>query len=88
MTGESENVSDPPVVHDDDLTRIKGIGKVIQGKLNAIGITSFAQVAQLAEHDIDTLDAALDPFKGRIQRDGWATSAAELQRSEHGDEGA
>ena len=61
----------------DDLTRIKGIGGVIESKLNALGITSYLQIANFTEADITRVNRVLD-FKGRIQRERWVEQAHEL----------
>lgn len=69
-----------PPGYRDDLKKIKGIGKVMEGKLNALGVTSFAQLAAFRQADIDRVDATLESFKGRIERDRWVEQAAELAR--------
>lgn len=61
----------------DDLTRIKGIGKVLESKLNQLGVTSFAQIAALSPADVTRLDAELTP-PGRIARDDWIAQARAL----------
>ena len=58
----------------DDLKRIKGIGVVIEKKLEAMGITSYAQIAGWTTADVDKVSNALD-FKGRIEREGWVEQA-------------
>lgn len=59
----------------DDLKKISGVGPVLEGKLNALGITSFAQIAAFSAEDIAKIDEALN-FKGRIDRDNWLEQAA------------
>ena len=63
----------------DDLTRIKGIGKVLKGKLNDLGIHSFAQIASFTRADIDRVDEQLS-FKGRIEREEWVEQAKALTK--------
>ena len=58
----------------DDLSRISGVGPVIVGKLNGLGITTFAQVAAFTDEDIERIDGELN-FKGRIVRDNWVDQA-------------
>lgn len=65
-------------VGNDDLTKIKGIGQVIAKTLKGIGITSYIQIARLTDEDIDIVEDALEAFRGRIRRDDWMSSAAEL----------
>lgn len=69
----------PPGRNRDDLKQIKGVGKVIEPELNALGITSFAQIARFTAQDIERVDRVLD-FKGRIQREHWVDQARELAK--------
>jgi large subunit ribosomal protein L21 len=63
----------------DDLKKISGVGPVLEKKLNALGITTFAQVAAFTADDIAKVDDALS-FKGRIERDNWLEQAAEFAK--------
>ena len=47
----------------DDLTKIKGIGKVYQSKLNGEGIYSFADLANMSKEQIATMEEKYS-FKG------------------------
>ena len=58
----------------DDLTRISGVGPVLAGKLEKLGVTSFQQIADFTKEDIDRIDDELN-FKGRIERDDWVKQA-------------
>lgn len=58
----------------DDLTKIKGIGKVLSKKLNDQGISTFAEIAALSQADIDKINKVLD-FPGRIEREKWVEQA-------------
>ena len=58
----------------DKLTDINGIGPVIEGKLQSLGITSFAQIAELTAERIAEIDEQLK-FKGRIDREEWVAQA-------------
>ncbi|MCF6343062.1 MAG: 30S ribosomal protein S2 [Devosiaceae bacterium] len=64
----------------DDLKKISGVGPVLEKKLNALGITTFAQVAAFTKEDIAKVDDALS-FKGRIDRDDWLKQAEELAKA-------
>jgi small subunit ribosomal protein S2 len=64
----------------DDLKKISGVGPVLEGKLNELGIYTYAQVAAFTAKDITNVDERLS-FKGRIERDGWLGQAAELAKS-------
>lgn len=58
----------------DDLKRIRGIGVLIEKKLNSLGIVSYEQVANWATADIERISELLD-FKGRIERENWIEQA-------------
>ena len=61
----------------DDLSKISGVGPVIVGKLNGLGITTFQQIADFTAEDIARIDEELN-FKGRIERDEWLKQAKEF----------
>jgi predicted flap endonuclease-1-like 5' DNA nuclease len=54
----------------DDLTAIRGIGKVIERKLHGLGITSFGQIAAMTAEDARRVNEALE-FPGRVEREHW-----------------
>jgi predicted flap endonuclease-1-like 5' DNA nuclease len=58
----------------DDLKRIRGIGVLIEKKLNSLGITHYEQVANWTGADIERISNILD-FKGRIERENWIEQA-------------
>ena len=62
----------------DDLTRISGIGPVLQTLLNDLGIFTFAQVAGLTEGDVAAIEEIMVVFPGRIGRDRWISQARML----------
>ena len=59
----------------DDLTCIYGIGPVTEKALYDLGITTYSQLAELENQDIQTLADALKIFPGRIERDDWVGNA-------------
>jgi len=61
----------------DNLQDIKGIGAVLEKKLNAMGVTRFEHIAGWTESDIARVDETLN-FRGRIQRERWVEQAREL----------
>lgn len=63
----------------DDLTRIKGLGPKLAGLLRDKGVTSFTQIANWSDADIDRIDADLGRFSGRIRRDRWVEQAQLLE---------
>ena len=62
----------------DDLKRIRGIGVLIEKKLNAMGVIRYEQIANWTSTDIASVSEALD-FKGRIERESWVEQARILQ---------
>ena len=75
----------PPVTPDtghiqpqkSDLKKIKGIGPVIEKKLNALGIHNFKQIAYLTDLEKNSIETELR-FPGRIERDQWVEQAKAL----------
>ncbi len=63
----------------DDLKKIKGVGKVLEGKLNEAGIYHFWQVAALKGDQIEELEQEMS-FPGRITRDDWVSQASEFAK--------
>ena len=58
----------------DDLKRIRGIGVLIEKKLNSLGISSYDQIANWTAADIAHISEVLD-FRGRIERENWIEQA-------------
>jgi predicted flap endonuclease-1-like 5' DNA nuclease len=58
----------------DDLKRIRGVGVLIEKKLNSLGVASYEQIANWTRADIDRINQILD-FKGRIERENWVEQA-------------
>lgn len=58
----------------DDLQKIRGIGVLIEKKLNVMGVYSYDQIANWSAGDIHRVSSALD-FKGRIEREDWVQQA-------------
>jgi len=71
----------PAAVKPDDLTKIKGIGPKFQKSLIALGIQSFAQLANLSKQQAQELDEKLE-LNGRALRDDWMGQAAQLSAKE------
>lgn len=61
----------------DDLKKLPGVGPATEKKLNALGITTYAQIAAFTAEEIATVDAALK-LKGKIEADDWQALAKEL----------
>ena len=66
----------------DDLTRIQGIGKVLQQRLYEEGIVSYLQIASWDEKEIARIEQEVlgSRFVGRVFRDQWQAQAEELMK--------
>jgi predicted flap endonuclease-1-like 5' DNA nuclease len=67
----------------DELTRIRGIGKVLSEKLAEAGLMSYWQLATLTAEQMEALDGSLN-LRGRMQRDRWQEQAQALHEATHG----
>jgi NADH-quinone oxidoreductase subunit E len=67
----------PAGVAADDLKLISGVGPVLERNMNAVGITTWAQVARLTPEQIAAVEGELG-FKGRVARDRWLEQADAL----------
>ncbi|MHA7898452.1 MAG: 50S ribosomal protein L21 [Henriciella sp.] len=63
----------------DDLTKMKGLGKVFAGKLEAEGITTFAQIAKMKKADIEALEEKIGAA-GKFESNDWVAQAKELAK--------
>ena len=61
----------------DDLKRIRGIGVIVERKLNSMGVTTYEDIANWTPADIERVNAELD-FMGRIERENWIEQARVL----------
>lgn len=75
--GPAETAAEPTTASDgtaDDLKKISGVGPLLEKKLHAAGVTTFAQIATWADDDVAKMGSLLS-FKGRIEREGWVDQA-------------
>lgn len=72
-----EEVSFKSTERKDKLTLISGIGPTLEKRLNALGITSFKQIARFTDEDIERVNGVMN-FKGRIEREKWIIQARKL----------
>ena len=68
-----------PIGDADDLKLIKGVGAVLERRLNEAGIFHFWQIADLRKAQMDALEAVLR-FPGRMTRDNWKAQARALAK--------
>ncbi|MEM1146726.1 MAG: hypothetical protein AAGH49_02975 [Pseudomonadota bacterium] len=69
-----------PIGSADDLKMIKGVGAVLERRLNDAGIFHFWQIAGLRKAQMDALETVLR-FPGRMTRDNWKAQARALAKS-------
>lgn len=62
----------------DDLKLIKGIGRELERLLHGLGFYHFAQLASWTPEEVAWVDAHLEGFHGRIEREGWVEQARQL----------
>ena len=68
-----------PLGQADDLKLIKGVGAVLERRLNDAGIFHFWQISALRKVQMDALEAVLR-FPGRMTRDNWKAQARALAK--------
>jgi large subunit ribosomal protein L19 len=69
----------------DDLKLIKGLDETIEKKLYKIGLTTYAQIVNLTDDEIATLDDELS-LDAKIENDNWAAQAQALMAASTVDE--
>ena len=69
-----------PIGSPDDLKLIKGVGAVLERRLNDAGFFHFWQIADLRKAQMDALEAVLR-FPGRMTRDNWKAQARALAKT-------
>jgi len=78
--GVQPQALEAPVGAADDLKQITGVGPVLEGKLNDLGIYHFWQIAGWSVAEVTWVDGFLNS-KGRIVRDEWIDQASKLAAS-------
>jgi predicted flap endonuclease-1-like 5' DNA nuclease len=77
ITADFSHLGKATEAEKDDLTRINGIGPVVEQKLNQLGIYTYGQVSRLTPADMDLIDQVLQLFPGRVARENWVGQASE-----------
>lgn len=62
---------------EDDLTLIKGVGKVLKGKLNTLGIYHFDQISSWNKEEQAWVNKYI-AFPGKVEREAWVKQAEEF----------
>lgn len=86
--GRASPVDEPPSIpvaaaetvaaDGDDLTRVKGIGAIIVGRLHSMNVTTFAQLASWSDEDIERIGAEIKRSPDRIRHEDWVGQAQTL----------
>lgn len=74
----------PPAEQKDDLKEIRGIGKVLEARLNRMGIYTFRQIAEWNDAEVDRISENIGPFRNRIRDDNWVEQAGAKHRLKYG----
>ena len=62
---------------EDDLKALNGVGPALEKKLNAAGITSLSQIADLSDEDVAKLEEELS-ISGKFEKGDWVNEAKKL----------
>ncbi|MFT4550938.1 MAG: putative flap endonuclease-1-like 5' DNA nuclease [Verrucomicrobiales bacterium] len=68
----------------DDLKQIKGVAKVIEGKLNQAGIFTYRQIVEWDAAAINAFSEKLS-FKGRIRNEEWQKQCGMFHNEKYGE---
>ncbi len=74
-----ETKAAPAAKSGSDQKKIAGVGPVIEKKLNALGISTYAEIAAFSQDDIARVNEQFS-FKGRIEREEWVEQATKLAK--------
>ena len=60
------------------MTKIDGIDKFVERKLNALEIISYEQISRMDVRNMEIINNAIEFPPGRIEKQGWIEKATEL----------
>ncbi len=67
----------------DDLTAIRGLGNVLEHRLNRLGIYRYRQLARMTPENTKWGASRIRVLGGRILRDRWAQQARKMHQSKY-----
>ena len=67
----------------DDLTAIRGLGNVLEHRLNRLGIYRYRQLARMTPENTKWVASRIRVLRGRILRDRWAQQARRMHQSKY-----
>ncbi|WP_373057836.1 NrfD/PsrC family molybdoenzyme membrane anchor subunit [Zunongwangia sp. H14] len=76
---ERIGVYDPATQSADDLTKLKGVGPLLEQHLHQVGIYTYPQVSKMTEKDFELLDKVIDPFPSKDHKGDWVAQATKLK---------
>ncbi|MBS0379439.1 MAG: hypothetical protein JSS29_13185 [Proteobacteria bacterium] len=76
--GSRNLLKQPALGKPDDLSRIKGVAKVMERTLHNIGVFYFWQIAEWTPEDVRQVEDQIEGFHRRIEDDDWVGQAVEL----------
>ncbi|AXS38970.1 50S ribosomal protein L21 [Breoghania sp. L-A4] len=71
----------PAAAGGDDLKKLTGLGPAMEKKLNAAGVSTYAQIAAFSADDVARVEDETG-LKGRFERDNWIEQAKTLAAGE------
>ena len=74
--GEITPLFTPPAGEPDEINKIIGVGPKLMETLNALGVTTFAQIAEWTDDDLVRIDAVVP--RSAEQLSDWRTQAQEI----------
>ena len=69
----------------DDLQKIRGLGKALEGHLRKLGITSYKELAGLNRSDFERARDLIPNLEKRYKRENWHAQANQLHAEKYGD---
>ncbi len=76
---QANKIDSPVEDRPDDLKKIRGIGPVLERRLNTTGVSRFEQIAEMSTRDLMELAARISISPAVAQRDNWIQQARSLQ---------
>ncbi len=70
---------------EDDLQAISGLGPVLASKLNANGLMTYKQLAQLSDEEVERIETDIIHSSGRFDRENWIGQAKQLHLKKYGE---
>jgi predicted flap endonuclease-1-like 5' DNA nuclease/uncharacterized membrane protein len=76
---QANKIDSPVEDRPDDLKKIRGIGPVLERRLNTTGVSRFEQIAEMSTQDLMDLATRISISPAVARRDNWIQQARSLQ---------